>query len=209
MKKIVFTEEFCNPGNLFPFTLTRQVQDIRVGILTIREKWERHLELVSFDKFEEDYKDADGAVTIDGTIGNDIIYLVHGNVLPTKKIIKQVKKLNHGEALSVAELESFVYCISKKEVIDKNNIKVGKSVEIEEEIKEIKAPWNIFQLNAWAIQQDFELITNGRKSEKISATNNVVNPSDIFIEKGAVLECFFFFLQKRSIFFFKRGQGKE
>jgi hypothetical protein len=37
MDKIIFTEEFCQPENLFPFTLTRQVQDIRVGILTIRE----------------------------------------------------------------------------------------------------------------------------------------------------------------------------
>ena len=41
MNKIIFTEEFCQPENLYPFTLTRQLQDIRVGILTIREKWER------------------------------------------------------------------------------------------------------------------------------------------------------------------------
>src|SRR3712207_3591172 len=108
MKKIVFTEEFCNPGNLFPFTLTRQIQDIRVGILTIREKWEKYLGLPSFDKFEDDYKDLDRALRIDETIGNDIIYLIHGNVLPTKKLIKQVKKLSHGEFLSVPELESFV-----------------------------------------------------------------------------------------------------
>ena len=50
MDKIIFTEEFCQPENLFPFTLTRQVQDIRVGILTIREKWEKMLGLKSFDK---------------------------------------------------------------------------------------------------------------------------------------------------------------
>ncbi|HYO21742.1 MAG TPA: putative sugar nucleotidyl transferase [Flavisolibacter sp.] len=189
MKKIVFTEEFCNPGSLFPFTLTRQVQDIRVGILTIREKWEKYLGLPSFDKFEEDYKDLERAIKIDATIGNDLIYLVHGNVLPTKKIIRQVKKLAHGEFLSVPELESVVYCISKKEVVDENNIKVGRPVEVQEEIKEIKVPWNIFQLNAWAIVQDYALLTNGRKSEKIPATNNVVNPSDIFIEKGASVEC--------------------
>src|SRR4051812_10834741 len=107
MKKIVFTEEYCTPGNLFPFTLTRQVQDIRIGILTIREKWERLLGLPSFDKFEEDYKDLDRSMKIDSSIGNDFLYLVHGNVLPTKKIAKQVKKLSHGEFLSVPALESF------------------------------------------------------------------------------------------------------
>lgn len=209
MKKIVFTEEFCNPGNLFPFTLTRQVQDIRVGILTIREKWEQFLGLPSFDKFEEDYKDLERAVTIDETIGSDIIYLIHGNVIPTKKIAKQVKKLSHGEHLSVPELESFVYCISKNEVLDMHNIKVGKSVEIEEEIREIKAPWNIFQLNAWAIQQDFDLLTSGRRSAKISATNNVVNPSNIFIEKGAVVECCFLNAQNGPIYIGKGAHVME
>jgi UDP-N-acetylglucosamine diphosphorylase / glucose-1-phosphate thymidylyltransferase / UDP-N-acetylgalactosamine diphosphorylase / glucosamine-1-phosphate N-acetyltransferase / galactosamine-1-phosphate N-acetyltransferase len=72
MKKIVFTEEFCQPENLYPFTLTRQVQDIRVGILTIREKWELALGMPSFDKYEDDYKDQDRAITIDESIG---IYL--------------------------------------------------------------------------------------------------------------------------------------
>lgn len=188
MKRIVFTEEFCNPGNLAPFTLTRQVQDIRVGILTIREKWELHLGLPSFDKFEEDYKDLHRTITIDESIGDDIIYLIHGNLLPTKKLVKSVKKLSPGEALSVKELESFVYCISKKHVIDKNNIKVGNTIDVEEDLKEMKAPWNIFGLNAWAIEQDFELLTAGRKSQKISPTNNVANLSNIFVEKGAVVE---------------------
>lgn len=31
------------PGSLYPFSVTRPVEDIRVGILTIREKWERLL----------------------------------------------------------------------------------------------------------------------------------------------------------------------
>ena len=57
MNKIIFTEEFCQPENLHPFTLTRQMQDIRIGILTIREKWERMLGLTSYDKKEDDYKD--------------------------------------------------------------------------------------------------------------------------------------------------------
>jgi UDP-N-acetylglucosamine diphosphorylase / glucose-1-phosphate thymidylyltransferase / UDP-N-acetylgalactosamine diphosphorylase / glucosamine-1-phosphate N-acetyltransferase / galactosamine-1-phosphate N-acetyltransferase len=209
MKKIVFTEEFCNPGNLFPFTLTRQVQDIRVGILTIREKWEHYLGLPSFDKFEDDYKDLERAIHIDASIGKDLLYLIHGNVLPTKKIIKQVKKLSHGEFLSVRELESFVYCISGKEVVDINNIKVGKPVEIEETLKEIKAPWNIFGLNAWAIEQDFELLTSGRKSERLSATNNVSNPSNVFIEKGASVECSFLNAQNGPVYIGKNAQVME
>jgi len=189
MRKIVFTEEFCTPGNLFPFTLTRQIQDIRIGILTIREKWETYLGTCSYDKFEDDYKDLERSVRINEVIGDATFYLIHGNVLPTKKIAKQVKKLKPGEFLSVPEKESFVYCLSKREVVDENNIKVGKPVEMEDDLKEIKYPWNIFNLNAWAIEQDFELLTSDRKSQKISGTNNVNNPSNVFIEKGAQVEC--------------------
>jgi UDP-N-acetylglucosamine diphosphorylase/glucosamine-1-phosphate N-acetyltransferase len=188
MKKIVFTEEFCQPENLFPLTLTRHVQDIRVGISTIREKWELALGLPSFDKHEGDYKDLDKAVTIDESIGNDIIYLIHGNVLPTIKLIKQIKKLSHGEFISVGDTESIAYCISKKEILNEHRIKVGKAIELEHEIKEINFPWDIVQLNAWAIDQDVELLKKSKKFEKLPATNRAIHPSRIFIEKGAHVE---------------------
>ena len=90
MNKIIFTEEFCQPENLYPFTLTRQIQDIRVGIFTIREKWEHWLGLPSFDKWEDDYKDLDRSVRIDKNIGDDVFLMVHGNVLPTPKLVKAI-----------------------------------------------------------------------------------------------------------------------
>lgn len=188
MEKIVFTEEFCQPENLFPFTLTRQVQDIRVGILTIREKWEMFLKMPSYDKFEDDYKDLDRAVVVDETIGDDILYLVHGNILPTTKLVKQVKKLKPGEFISVPEIESVVYCISKNEVMGLNKLKVTKTIELDAEFKEIRYPWHIFQMNAWAIEQDFSQLTKKRKSYPISDTNKVTQPKNIFIEKGAQVE---------------------
>src|SRR5215216_1958642 len=122
MKKIVFSEEFCRPENLFPFTLTRQIQDIRVGILTIREKWEHYLGLESFDRSEGDYKDGEKAIQMEQAIGKGIIYLIHGNILPTSKLVKQVRKLKPGQFISVADRESIIYCISKNEIIGSNRI---------------------------------------------------------------------------------------
>lgn len=188
MKKIVFTEEFCQPENLFPLTLTRQVQDIRIGIMTIREKWERALDLPSFDKHEGDYKDLERALVIDETIGDETFYLIHGNVLPTTSLVKQVKRLKHGEFISVGENESIVYCISKKEVLKEHKIKVRKAVELEHELKEIKFPWDIVHLNAWAIEEDFRWLKKKKKGQSISSTNNAINVSNIFIEKGAQVE---------------------
>lgn len=191
MKKIVFTEEFCQPGNLFPFTLTRQIQDIRIGILTIREKWEQWLKLPSFDKKEGDYKDLDRSIETSGITNKDVVYLIHGNILPTSRLVNQIRKLKKGEFISVPEKEGIIYCFSKEEVLDPNKIKVKKAIEFNEEFKEIKFPWEIFQFNQWAIEKDFELLTQDRKSRKISSTNKAIKASNIFIEKTAQVEhCF-------------------
>lgn len=190
MEKIVFTEEFCQPQNLFPFTLTRQIQDIRVGILTIREKWEQYLGLPSFDKQEGDYKDLDRAMVINEHIDDDILYLIHGNVLPSARIAAKIRKLKPGEFLSLPEKENFVYCISKKHIRNEHQIKVEKAVELEEEFRDIVFPWDICKLNFWAIKEDFALLTKNRSSQ-ISSTNRVTAPENIFIEKGAQVEhCF-------------------
>lgn len=191
MEKIVFTEEFCQPHNLFPFTLTRQIQDLRVGILTIREKWEHYLNLPSFDKQEGDYKDLERALEIDENIDDDTIYLIHGNVLPSQRIVRQVKKLKPGEFLSLPEMENFVYCISRAQVVNKNQIKVTKAVELDEELREIVYPWDICKLNFRAIREDFAFLTKGKKGHHISQTNRVTAPEHIYIEKGAQVEhCF-------------------
>lgn len=188
MEKIVFTEEFCQPENLFPFTLTRQIQDIRVGIFTIREKWENYLGWPSFDKQEEDFKDLDRAIIIDEEIGKDIIYLIHAHVIPTPQIIKQIKKLKPGEFLSLPGIENFAYCISKKQIIADHKIKIEKAIEVEGDLKEINFPWNIFQLNSWAIEQDFNWIRKNRKRQSIAASNRVSAQENIFLEKGAKVE---------------------
>jgi UDP-N-acetylglucosamine diphosphorylase/glucosamine-1-phosphate N-acetyltransferase len=188
MHKIIFTEEFCQPENLYPFTLTRQIQDIRIGILTIREKWERWLGLPSFDKWEDDYKDIENCIRIDKNIGNDVFLMIHGNVLPTPKLIKAISKLKDGEFISVNGNTGIVFRFTKKEVIEPHKIKVSRSVTINDKIQALQYPWEIFQWNAEAIQQDFELITANRKSQSISKTNTVIKPSNIFIEKGAKVE---------------------
>ncbi|WP_462222353.1 putative sugar nucleotidyl transferase [Ferruginibacter sp.] len=188
MQKIIFTEEYCNPKNLHPFTLTRHIQDIRIGILTIREKWEKFLKLPSFDKWEGYYLDDENSIKIDKNIGNDTYLMIHANVLPSKSIISKIKKLQHGEFLSVANEGGIAYKFSAKEVMGLHKIKIARSVEFKESLKILQYPWQIFQLNDWAIREDFELITAKRKSKPISKTNKVINPSQIFLEAGAKVE---------------------
>ena len=188
MNKIVFTEEFCQPENLHPFTLTRQMQDIRIGILTIREKWEKALSLPSFDKKEDDYKDLYRSVNIEEVIGKGVCFIIHGNVLPSSKLVKTVKQLKNGECIVTQSGDSIIFRISKNEIADKHNIKVGRATSFNEEVKVIRYPWDIFQLNDWAIRQDFKLLTRQRKSQPVSRTNKIIKPSQLFIEKGVIME---------------------
>src|SRR5204863_8789761 len=130
MHKIIFTEEFCQPENLHPFTLTRQIQDIRIGILTIREKWEKWLGLPSFDKWEDDYKDLDRSIRIDKNIGNDVFLMIHGNVLPTSKMVRAIAKLKNGEFISVNGNTGIIYRFTRKEVIESHRITESKAITI-------------------------------------------------------------------------------
>jgi UDP-N-acetylglucosamine diphosphorylase/glucosamine-1-phosphate N-acetyltransferase len=189
MNKIIFTEEFCQPENLHPFTLTRQMQDIRVGILTIREKWELILGLQSFDKKENDYKDLDRSVNPDEVIDPEgYCLMIHGNVLPTKELVRLVKKLRDGEFVSVNGSSGIVFRFSRKQISEKHKVKIDRALHIAEEIKAICFPWDIFQLNDLAIRDDFELITRKRKSRPISKTNRVTKPNRVFLEKGVKME---------------------
>jgi UDP-N-acetylglucosamine diphosphorylase / glucose-1-phosphate thymidylyltransferase / UDP-N-acetylgalactosamine diphosphorylase / glucosamine-1-phosphate N-acetyltransferase / galactosamine-1-phosphate N-acetyltransferase len=188
MNKIIFTEEFCQPENLHPFTLTRQIQDIRVGILTIRQKWEIVLNMPSFDKWEDDYKDLDRSIRIDKNIGEDTFFMIHGNVLPTDKVVKAIKKLKNGEFVSVNDNAGIAFRFTKNEIKQPHKIKVTGVIAVNDDIKSISFPQHIFELNQYAIRRDFELLTKKRKSQPISNTNKTINPAQIFIEKGAKVE---------------------
>ena len=192
MQKIIFTEEYCKPENLHPFTFTRHIQDIRIGILTIREKWERYFKNSSFNKWEDHYLDSVQSIKIEKGIGKDDYVLVHANVLPTRSIINKIKKLKQGEFLSSAKEGGVAYKFSNKEVLGLHKIKINNSVDYRGELKVIHYPWQIFQLNDWALREDFDLITAKRKSKTLSKTNKLINTSGIFIEAGAKAEhCIF------------------
>ncbi len=188
MQQIIFTEEYCKPANLHPFTLTRHIQDIRIGILTIREKWEKLLQLPSLNKWEDHYLDDAASVKIDKNIGANTSLLVHANVLPTKAIISKIKKLKNGEFLSAGKNGGIAFAFSNKEVAGLHKIKVTRLINYDSSLKLLVYPWQIVQLNDWAIREDFNMITSKRKSSPVSKTNKLINPKNIFIEPGAKVE---------------------
>ena len=161
---------------LLPFTYTRPVADIRIGILTIREKWEKHLGLttttITADYLEEKYP----MVEMEENI------LINASFCPTESLVEKVKNLSKNEAIFKGEDVLAFHTTQSQEEVDFDTY---TQIEFDEELIQIKNTSDIFTHNGKAIQQDFDLITEERTSETIPAGIQVINPGNIFIEEGA------------------------
>ncbi len=64
----------------------------------------------------------------------------------------------------------------------------NSKTEISSSVVHIQHLWELFIYNEFAIGYDFKLLTHGRNSAKISETNHLINPENIFFEEGAKAE---------------------
>ena len=161
---------------LLPFTYTRPVADIRVGILTIREKWEKHLGLTTTTITEEYLEDKYPMVEMEQNV------LINASFIPTLSLVEKVKELNENEALFCGDNVIAFYTSDSQEEVD---FSTYSHIEFEDELLQLKNTWDIFSFNGEAIQLDYDLITEGRTSEPIPEGVHAINKEQIFIEEGA------------------------
>ena len=166
-------------NNLLPFTFTRPVADIRVGILTIREKWEFYLKTTTTTVTEDYLSDKYPMVEM----GENV--MVNASYLPNLELVEMIRNLKDNQAIFKDE---DVIAFFTTEAQDDINFENYEAIEFAEDIIKIENSWDIFSKNGEAIEEDFELITKGRTSQPIPASNNIIAPENIFIEEGAKLE---------------------
>lgn len=158
---------------LLPFTFTRPVADIRIGIITIREKWEKHLN-TSSSSITESYLQKKYPTTA----GTDTL-LINGALCPDEKLLNAISTLQEGATLVQGDL----ILAAKRDNAELP--KAEKTVSYSESITLIDQPWKIFQHNAAQIKSDFALVTNGRKSAGIHDPHTIVyGKENIFVEEG-------------------------
>ncbi len=166
-------------NSLLPLTYTRPVCDIRIGILTIREKWEKYLgEKTS--TITEDYLSVKYP-----TVQSEEMMLINGSICPTLKLVEAIKGLKIGQTL-VCENNVVAMYKTKEQFLSEEDS--TEEIEVAEDFIKITNPWDIFVLNDKALREDFKLLTEGRKSAPLSDTNRVVGKENIFVEEGAVVE---------------------
>ncbi len=177
--KIVFSdaqywEEFL------PLTFTKPVAEMRFGILTFAERWQKLLEIENYAYLTEDYLQEKFPAPKSG----EVLFLVP-NFIPTSNIVDEIKNLKIGEAL--IKNDEVIAAKLQMENFSLNNI--SKMTDVEEELQFITKPTDLFTYNELAINFDFELLSKGKTSQKLSETNGFLgNLEDLFIEEGASIE---------------------
>lgn len=179
MENILLFDDPSIRGALLPFTFTRPIADIRIGVLKISEKWAQFSgSIPSFltqDYLQDLFPRQAGAHLA-----------VNGALIPTPELWEELGKLSDGQALYAGKTLVATY-IGETE---KNLSQVGRkrAVQLDFEPVMIQKSWEIFQFNGREIRRDFELLTKERRSQAITDPHTkVYSPENIFIEEGAVI----------------------
>ncbi len=164
---------------LLPFTFTRPVAEIRIGILTITEKWRRHLQAQLSFKTEAYLSEKYPMVTASNNI------VIDGSVVPNGEFAGLIRLLNTYEAVQYRDKIVAYHTLDPTVQPDFSKYQIKT---FEGNLLTIDYTWDIFSKNGEALQEDFEFITKGRKSAPISDTNKLIAPENIFLEEGAIVE---------------------
>lgn len=166
--------------DFLPLTFTRPLAEMRTGILSFSQRWQKLLSSEKIAFLTEDYLQA----KFPKPLAEESLFIVP-NFLPSEAVLEQIKSLVLGEAL-VYENELLAARIS----MDNFSLsQIEKMTDVQEELLFFRRPTDLFSFAKEAIDFDFDLLTRGRKSEPLSATNGLLgDAADLFIESGAQIE---------------------
>ena len=163
-------------AHLLPLTFLKPISELRIGILTIREKWEKYFSQevlpISADYLEPNFPRASG-----GGIW------IKSNLLPNQELKNAIVSLNPGEQLVHKETviggHTNAYTSAGQE---------AKQIHFEGKVDLVIAPWDFFRKNGEQIRADYQLVTQGRQSEALTDPHTMVYGEDVFLEPGVSIK---------------------
>jgi len=163
-----------------PFTHTRPVADIRCGILTMRERWEKFLQAPASSTLTLPYLQE----VFPQNTTNDNLY-INGAVFANPTIVNAVTALNIGDVLTKGEL--IIAFRTDKAINSTEELPTTGNVQYEGDAYALQNVWDIFSNNGNAIRGDYKLLTYNKTSAPIPAGVTVTDAEHLFIEEGAVI----------------------
>ncbi|MET0945383.1 MAG: putative sugar nucleotidyl transferase, partial [Flavobacterium sp.] len=164
---------------LLPFTFTRPVADILIGIMTIRQKWEARLGS-TITTITEDYLSVKFPM-----VEMEENVMINAAYLPNDTLAEMVSDLKENQAIFKGEDVIAFFTTENQEEVDFDSYEI---IQYNGDCLTVEHTWDIFSKNDAAIRADFAFLTEDRKSQAIPKSVNVIAPENIFIEEGAKLE---------------------
>ncbi|WP_185867067.1 putative sugar nucleotidyl transferase [Blattabacterium cuenoti] len=168
---------------LFPITLTRPVSEIRLGLFTIKERWEKYIgknvnHIMTQPFLSKKYSKKKYSFF-------ENVFLINSSFLPNEELIKILLSLKENETIFFKEK---MIAIKKNFFSEKEDLlplylnKCQKTYHVKRVIH-IQYPWDIFINNETILKKDFMFFTKGKKSFSLLGKNYVLCKEEIFLEE--------------------------
>jgi UDP-N-acetylglucosamine diphosphorylase/glucosamine-1-phosphate N-acetyltransferase len=193
--------------NLLPLTYTRSVSDIRIGITTIREKWQHFVGKLP-GVFTAHYLQA--KYPLDRGYSQSLYF--NGSIIPNSDLINAIFNLSFNQKLVKNNIVIAAYAehddAKSPEELD-DFFKKLAPVDYKGDFMKINHPWDIFNYNGDCIKSDFELIGKGKPSQQLSATNLIIGQHRVYAEPGVIAEACVFNTAAGPIYLGKNSEVME
>jgi UDP-N-acetylglucosamine diphosphorylase/glucosamine-1-phosphate N-acetyltransferase len=176
-----------------PLTLTRPVGNLRMGILTNDERWQKLIPGVEVFFATEEY------LTAKFKTAENVDLIVNAAVIPSEELVLETLNLKEGDLL-----------FQGNNWLVKNGIDASNKIEFKGNLVILENRWDIYQHNGLVLKSDFDLITKGRFSQPLSTTNTVLgDKNQIFLEEGAQVEASILNVKEGPIYLGKNAEIME
>ena len=187
-------------NHLLPFTYLRPVAQLRIGIDCIQDKWEAALDK-DCSVCTQSYLQAKYS-----PVFSESNTFINASFIPNTTLVEAIKSLKMGQRL-VKEDTVIAYKTNEQQI--SADLDAYTKIAFEGELIHLKGVADLFLHNAAVLKQDFERITQQRKSAPISSTNRVIAPDNVFLEEGAKVECAILNASEGPIYIGKNAEVME
>ncbi len=201
---ILFDDE--SREQMLPLSYTRPVAELRTGVFTIRERWEKLLQ------GKASYITSAYLTVRYPMILEDDNIVINGAIMPNDRLVRLIEQLEPNEALMdnsnlvAARLNRYQF----ERLIGDESIDEISGLELSDTpFIQLNYPWDLFLYLRATIEYDYNLITKGRVSQSLPSNNQVIAGDNIFLEEGAQVSCAILNAQSGPIYIGKNATIME
>lgn len=195
-----------NRDNLKPLSYTKPIASLRIGISSIKEKWELALNLRASHYTAPYLKSKYPLILQESNL------LLNASVLPNATLNQYLlDQLPFNSLLVYSGWPVALKCDASTALqFFEGKAASLSTIECSFPVVYIAYCWDLFKNNKEAIAFDFEEQTKGRTSAPLSTSNSIIgDASQIFLEKGAIAHCSIFNTQNGPIYLGKNTTVME